>query len=187
MNKTLEMFYEELEPKSDKGSSHCYIQEYYSKEFSSKRDLPIKLMEIGVREGLSHYLWSKFFTKGQIVGVDNGESGFTWDILNDTKVEIFKTDAYTKSFADLWENNFFDYIVDDGSHRVEHQQACIDLFLSKVKPGGKLIIEDIQAIEFAMRLGKYCHNNPLIESFEIHDLREVKDRCDDILIEIIRK
>lgn len=187
MSQTLTEFFEELEPKSDKNTSHCYIDEYYSKEFTPKKELPLKLMEIGVREGLSHNLWSKFFTKGHIVGVDNGESGFTWDILKDTNVEIFKTDAYTKSFADLWEDNFFDYIVDDGPHSVESQMKAIDLFLSKVKPGGKLIIEDIQAIEFAFRLGKHCHNNPLIESFEIHDLRHVKDRLDDILIEIVRK
>ena len=187
MTQTLKEFFTELEPKSDKGTSHCYIEEIYDKEFSGKRDLPIKLLEIGVREGLSHYLWSKFFTKGHIVGVDNGESGFTLELLDNTKVELFKTNAYTKSFADLWEDSSFDYIIDDGPHTISSQQACIDLFLSKVKPGGKLIIEDIQAIEFAMRLGKHCHNNPLIESFEIHDLRHIKDRLDDILIEIIRK
>ena len=41
----LKKFFKDFEPKSDKNTSHCYIDKYYSEEFSDKKELPIKLMD----------------------------------------------------------------------------------------------------------------------------------------------
>ena len=184
---TLEDFFKDFEPKSDKNTSHTYIEGYYSKEFSDKKENNIKLLEIGVRQGYSHILWDKFFTNGEIYGVDNGESGFTWEILDKTKVIIYTEDAYTTTFSEKFQNNYFDYIIDDGSHHPTHQLKCIDLFLPKIKPDGKLIIEDVGNIGLAKQLQEKALKNNLCKEANIVDLRNVKNRWDDILIEIIKK
>lgn len=180
-------FFKDFEPKSDKNTSHAYIDGYYSKEFSDKKELSIKLMEIGIRQGYSHILWDKYFTNGEIWGVDNGESGFTWDILNNTKIHVFKDDAYSKDFIqDKLPKTYFDYVIDDGSHHPTHQKLFIDLYLPLLKNGGKLIIEDVGNINLANQLKSHALLNNLCKSCEIIDLRNLKNRWDDILIEIIK-
>lgn len=184
----LSEFFENFEPKTDKGTSHSYIQNYYCEEFSSKKELDIKLLEIGIRNGFSHYLWDKFFINGTIYGVDNGESGFEYEkLFKDTRVHYFIDDGYSKSFLSRFEDNYFDYVIDDASHSVESQIKAIEVFLPKIKSNGKLIIEDIQALEFCGRLKTAALNNPLVAEFKIHDFRLKSKREDDLLIEIVKK
>lgn len=175
-------FFSSLEPKSDKGTSHAYIEGYYNQEFSLKKDENIKLLEIGIRQGFSHYLWSKFFVNGEIHGVDNGDSGFTWDILNNTNVKIYTEDAYTTKFTNKFEKNYFDYIIEDGSHIPQHQIKSVSLYYPLLKKGGKLIIEDVGNMNLAetiLKEGlKYSPKSRII------DLRNIKDRWDDIIVEI---
>lgn len=184
---TLEDFFKDFEPKSDKNTSHAYINGYYSGEFSNKKELGIKLLEIGIRQGYSHILWDKYFPNGEIHGVDNGESGFTWEVLNGSRVKIYTEDAYNNKFTDKFDNDYFDYIIDDGSHHPAHQIKCIDLFLPKIKSGGKLIIEDVGNIGLAKQLETHTLKNSLCQSCKIIDLRSLKNQWDDIIIEIVRK
>lgn len=184
---TLTDFFNNFEPKSDKNTGHCYINKYYSPEFSNKKELPIKLLEIGIRQGFSHILWDKYFTNGEIWGIDNGESGFTWEILNNSRVKVFNEDAYNVKFTLTLPENYFDYIIDDGSHHPTHQLKCIDLFLPKIKPDGKLIIEDVGNMGLAKQLQEKALKSNLCKEANIVDLRNVKNRWDDILIEIIKK
>lgn len=183
---TLKDFFKDFEPKSDKNTSHAYIDGYYSKEFSDKKEKDIKLLEVGIRQGYSHILWNKYFTNGEIWGADNGESGFTWDILKDTSVIIYEGDAYNEKFSNILKDEYFDYIIDDGSHHPTHQLKCINLFLPKIKTGGKLIIEDIGNMQLAKQLQEKALKSSLCKEANIVDLRNVKGRWDDILIEIIR-
>jgi hypothetical protein len=178
----LKEFFKDFEPKSDKNTGHCYIDKYYSDEFSDKKELPIKLLEIGIRQGFSHLLWDKYFTNGEIYGIDNGESGFTWEILNDSRVIIFNNDAYTKNCINLFKNDFFDYIIDDGSHHPKHQKLFIDLYYPLVKVGGKLIIEDIQGKGYFKELEEHCKKLNL--KYKLIDLTHVSNKIDDLMIEI---
>lgn len=182
----LEEFFKTFEPKSDKNTSHAYIEGYYSKEFSTKKEEEIKLLEIGIRQGYSHILWDKYFTNGEIHGVDNGESGFTWEVLDNTKVKIYKEDAYSTNFTKNFLDNYFDYIIDDGSHHPTHQLLCPALYLSKIKPKGKLIIEDVGNIDLALKIKKKAEEDKLCKEAKIIDLRTLKSRWDDIIIEITR-
>lgn len=176
-------FFKTFEPKSDKNTSHCYIEKYYSDEFSDKKELPIKLMEIGIRQGYSHILWDKYFTNGEIWGVDNGESGFTWEILDNSGVKIFKDDAYKAKFSLSLPENYFDYIIDDGSHHPEHQKIFINLYYSLLKPEGKLIIEDVQGKGYFNNLEKYC--KALNLKYKLLDFTD-SGKIDDLMIEITK-
>jgi hypothetical protein len=177
-------FFKDFEPKSDKNTSHCYIEHYYSKEFSDKKELPINLLEVGIRQGYSHILWDKYFTNGKVFGVDSGESGFTWDILYNSRVEVFTEDAYSTLFTHKFKIQSFDYIIDDGSHKLEHQKLFIDLYYPLLKIGGKLIIEDIQGIGYFNQLINYCKSQNL--QFKPINLVEINGRIDDLMIEITK-
>ena len=181
----LKKFFKDFEPKSDKNTSHCYIDKYYSEEFSDKKELPIKLMEIGIRQGYSHLLWDDYFINGEIWGVDNGENGFTWEILDGTKIRIFKEDAYSKDFVlNKLPKDYFDYIIDDGSHHPTHQKLFIDLYYPLLKEGGKLIIEDVQGVGYFDELINYCRSKNL--KFKSIDLIHINGRLDDLMIEITK-
>ena len=180
----LSEFFKGFEPKSDKNTGHCYIDYYYSKEFSDKKELPIKLLEVGVRQGYSHLLWDKYFTNGEIWGVDNGESGFTWEVLNESMVKIFKDDAYSSNFVNKLPKDYFDYIIDDGSHHPEHQKMFINLYYKLIKEGGKLIIEDIQGIGYLNELEDHCKKSNL--KYKIINLIHVSNKIDDLIIEITK-
>jgi len=181
----LKEFFKGFEPKSDKNTSHCYIDQYYNDEFSSKKENDIILLEIGIREGFSHILWAKYFTNGQIWGIDNGESGFNYrELLRDTNVNCINNDAYNGNFVNTLPKEHFDYIIDDGSHHPTHQKLFIDLYYPLLKTGGKLIIEDIQGVGYFNMLIEYCTSKNL--QFKPINLIKVNNKIDDLMIEITK-
>lgn len=134
---------------TDKGDKKSYIEKYYERHFAAYRDQPIKLIEIGFRHGASLALWSKYFTKGQILGADNfsdvavGEALPVVDAwIKRPNVEISLGDAYSKTFAEKLTDKF-DIIIDDGPHTLETQQIALELYLPKLKPNGTFVVEDI--------------------------------------------
>lgn len=184
---TLSEFYNSLNPKSDKGTEHDYINGYYDAEFTPKKDDHIRIMEIGVLNGESINLWQQYFKRAEILGVDI--------IISKQALELVKTDmycsfladgsAYEQRFVDNYaDNDWWDYIIDDGPHTLQSQLSFIELYYPKIKKGGKLIIEDIQsksdleAIEQRLKELKY--------KYKIFDLTVNKGRYDDILIEITK-
>ena len=180
-------FFKDFEPKSDKGTSHAYIELYYDKEFSSKKEENIRILEVGVRHGFSHILRDKYFTNGEIYGVDNGESGFDWTkVLDGSRVKVYKEDAYSVNFTNKFQRDYFDYVIEDGSHHPLHQKMSIGLYLPIIKSGGKLIIEDIGNLELAKQLETAAYDNKLTKSCRIVDMRYNTNKWDDIILEITR-
>jgi hypothetical protein len=95
-------------------------------------------------------------------------------------------DAYSDSTISLFEDNYFDYIIDDGPHTLESQILCIQKYLPKIKSGGKIIIEDIQKIEWIEAL-ENCIDKNIAESWRVIDIRESKGKYDDVIFEITKK
>lgn len=182
----LSEFYNQLSPKSDKGTEYDYINGYYDAEFTPKKDDHITIMEIGVLNGESINLWSKYFENAkEIIGVDINITNQAINTVNPTdEVVLERSDAYSDDYVNFIRNNFFDYIIDDGPHTLWSQIAFIELYYKKAKKGGKLIIEDIQsksdldAIEQRLKELKY--------KYKIFDLTANKGRYDDIIIEITK-
>jgi hypothetical protein len=48
--------------KTDKGTYHAYIQEYYTNIFSDIQNENLKILEIGVLDGKSMKFWNDWFT-----------------------------------------------------------------------------------------------------------------------------
>lgn len=164
-------------PESDKGTVHSYIEHYYNERLKPYRHSAEKVLEIGVLNGASTRLWKKYFTKAGIVGIDilpqEPEAGITY----------FCGDAYDIETISLF-NQEFDVIIDDGPHTLQSQIEAILVWSKKLKPGGILVIEDVQSMLNAQILMQYCQ---LFQWFcRIVDLRHIKDRYDDLLIEIVK-
>lgn len=179
-----EQFYEVSEPKTDKGLYHNYISGYYSNEFTPLKDEPIRLLEIGILRGESTKLFRDWFTKAELWALDNNAAG--GGIFDITNVNILWEDAYSDEIVSRFDNDYFDYVIDDGPHTLESQQLAIVKWLPKIKSGGKLIIEDIFDFSYVDVL-KNTGDTNMIKEFKLFDLRESKGRFDDVIIEITKK
>lgn len=173
---TLQEIYD-ADPLSDKGTVHSYISEYYESALKPYRRIAEKVLEIGVLKGGSTRLWKKYFSKAAIVGIDitnqDPEPGITYVC----------GDAYDIDTISLF-NQEFDVIIDDGPHTLQSQIVFISEWYTKLKPGGLLVIEDIQSTEDAVRLITFAQNQG--HQIKLIDLRHIKGRYDDLLIEIIK-
>jgi hypothetical protein len=78
-------------------------------------------------------------------------------------------------------DEIFDFVIDDASHKLEDQLKALR-WLPKIKPGGRLIIEDIQDIDNAITAFQETG-----VAFNVIDLRHIKGRYDDVIIEIIKQ
>jgi hypothetical protein len=185
---TFSEFYDSIEPKSDKGTLHDYINGYYSTEFTDVRLDKLNIVEIGVRRGDSLNLLSKWFINSTITGIDNGSEMNNNDLEFVSKIPnttLILDTAYSDTTIDKFEDNSIDYLIDDGPHTIQTQIISIQKWLEKVKKGGTLIIEDIQDWDNEKQFfDEIC--NSLGISYECIDLRKNKNRYDDVLI-IIKK
>jgi hypothetical protein len=180
-----ELYYNTNTYYGDKGTDHDYINLYYNDEFNSKKNEQLNILEIGIWYGASIKLWNDFFPNSKIIGLDiqdNTNNTFT----NNPQVTFIQTDAYLDSTISSFEDNYFDYIIEDGPHTLESQILCIQKYLPKVKSGGKVIIEDVQSIEWIEALENSIDKN-IAESWRTIDMRESKGRWDDIIFEITKK
>lgn len=172
--------YHSKEYNTDKENLHCYISEYYNHTLTPYKESSIKILEIGIRHGGSVQLWRDFFTYAIIYGIDSGEEA----TAHVDDCVIIDADAYNINTINSLPNDF-DFIIDDGPHTLNSQINFILLYRDKIKSGGRLIIEDIQSYENLTELIKYI--NTSMFSYRVLDLRGVKGRYDDIVLDIQRK
>lgn len=175
----LDQYYSK-EYNTDKETLHCYISEYYTHELTSYKESSIKILEIGIRYGGSMQLWRDFFTNAIVYGIDSGEEA-TADVPGCT---IISGDAYNINVVNQLPKDFT-FIIDDGPHTLGSQINFILLYRDRIKKGGHLIIEDIQGYDNLIELIKYINTNDFY--YKVIDLRGVKNRYDDIILDIVKK
>lgn len=136
---------------TDKASSfHGYLNAYESL-FAPMRDLPIRLLEIGVLGGASLRTWRDYFTAGDIIGLDcDDKTGLELG----ERVTILRGDA---SKASGWttvqmhleqhygEPDALDVLIDDGAHTVFSVVAAFRFGFRLLRPGGLYICEDVHS------------------------------------------
>jgi Glycosyltransferase WbsX/Domain of unknown function (DUF4214) len=121
-----------------------YISEY-DRLFQPYRDLPVRLLEIGIQNGGSLEVWSKYFAKAQkIVGsdIDPKCEQLTFD---DPKIAVVVADANTDDAEAhiLAESNGFDLVIDDGSHQSGDIVRSFARYFKHLADGGLYIAEDL--------------------------------------------
>ena len=135
--------------------------ETYETYLGPLRHAPIALLEIGLgvrgdrwdarivhgrneAGGASIKLWSDYFTCAKIYGIDVNPALF----LDNDRVRTFVGDQ--GSATDLIGiakeiGSYLDIIIDDASHRPDHQQISLSVLFPFLKAGGLYFIEDLSA------------------------------------------
>jgi SAM-dependent methyltransferase len=121
------------------------------------------VLEIGVMRGGSLQLWQRYFGEGTSVhGVD----------IN-PRCREFAEQGIQVHIGDQGDPDFlsglgeevgpFDLVVDDGSHRMEHQTLTMQKLWPQVKNGGFYICEDTHTSYFSRFGGGYRRSDSFIE------------------------
>jgi cephalosporin hydroxylase len=173
--------------KTDKNTVHSYLG-LYQKIMINKKDTVQNVLEIGIAEGGSIKMWSEFFTNAVIHGLDIIHMDNVWsEIKNNNKIVLYtSTDAYDETFFKtefLNENKRFDVMIDDGPHTLESMLKFIRLYSKLMTDDGILIIEDVQSWDWIKILTNIVPFH-LRKFIKVYDLRENKDRYDDIVFTI---
>lgn len=120
---------------SDKWEQYLAI---YDRELARYRDSsrPVALLEIGVQNGGSLEVWSKFLPPGSaVVGMDIdprcGDLTFTGDIT-----VLVGDAADPDTLSRLLGDRAFDIIIDDGSHVSRDIIATFEACFPRLLPGG---------------------------------------------------
>lgn len=124
---------------SDKSSEYHNYLDLYDKHFSSFRNENINVLEIGILFGGSLDIFYEYFPKASIYAIDIQDKTH----LKKDRVNIFVGDQSDKSLSENFADDFFQVILDDGSHKMEHQQKSFGYLFKKLKSGGIYIIEDL--------------------------------------------
>jgi glycosyltransferase involved in cell wall biosynthesis len=171
---------------TDKISIHTYDR-VYGPVLNRFRDASGNLLEIGARFGASAVLWRHLLPNFSIDLVDNEPENFNSGYAHYlTNTGFRHSDAYTEETLKYFKDrnpNGYDIIIEDGPHTLESQIFAVTNYTNLLKPGGVLIVEDIDNIENVHTLISHI---PSGHTYEYFDLRSVKGRYDDIAL-VVRK
>jgi len=164
---------------TDKNTCHSYI-EVYEKLFAPIRESCMRILEVGVLHGGSIDLWSKYFSNAEVVGVDPAPQLF-YDFSSNHRVSLFTQNAYDPVFIESLGHGTFDIVIDDGPHTHQSMKDFASMHSKLLKPGGILVIEDIQSSDWIPSILS-CLPANMQKNVVVYDVRHIKGRYDDILI-----
>lgn len=125
---------------------HPYVKHFYPKFLEKWRDKPVRLLEIGVKRGNSLTMWHEYFPNGQIVGLDHKLSLMNIDLGQYPRIKVASGKQEVPEHMDralaLLDGNL-NIVVDDGSHRSNHQLASFKYLFPKMAKKGIYFIEDL--------------------------------------------
>lgn len=145
MKKTLEQFYEEHSGKlSDKWS--LYLTEY-ERLFGPYQNDPVRLLEIGIQNGGSLEIWSRYFPNAEkIIGCDidpkcallRYRSPRIGLVIGDVNSDGCESEI-------LGHTPIFDIIIDDGSHKSSDIVRSFARYFPHLSEGGIYVAEDLHS------------------------------------------
>ena len=126
---------------SDKWASYL---DHYDKKLSSYQKLPIKLFEIGIMNGGSLEILSKYFVNAKLIlgcDIDLKCKDLNYDKSN---IKVVVGDVNDNSIKDeIVKHSKFDIILDDGSHNSDDVVKTFCNYFKHLNEGGLFIIEDL--------------------------------------------
>jgi len=159
---------------TDKATRHSYAP-VYERFFEPIKNNNLIFLEIGIFNGGSIRAWREYFKNAQIIGVDTKEEYVRK--VSDVECTALLCDINdTKLFSDLTKGLVFDIIIDDGSHKLDDQLHALNLLIPRLRSGGLYFIEDLQDIDYVKKFNEF--------KIELFDLRNLKNRYDDLLLRI---
>lgn len=120
---------------------HGYTH-YYDMLFASQRESVRKVVEIGIDTGASLRMWRDYFPNAAIYGLDVDPN----KLFSEDRIECLLCEqGSTGSLFDVSVRigGGVNFILDDGSHRPDHQVTSAIALMPLLAPGGIYIIEDV--------------------------------------------
>lgn len=127
-----------------------YLVEY-ERIFGEYRDKPVTLLEIGVQNGGSLEIWSRFFTNAQkLVGCDINPDCARL-VYEDPRIAVVVGDANSDAvqLIVLQYAPVFDVMLDDGSHRSSDIVKSFARYFPYLADGGVFVAEDLHCSYWA--------------------------------------
>jgi hypothetical protein len=150
---------------TDKSSEYHNYCNKYQKYLPFTRSEKLTILEIGVLQGQSVQMWSKWFTNSEIIGIDISPNckDFQTEKIN---IEIGDaTDPlFMSQIIDKWPQ--FDLIIDDGSHMQSDMIQSFKLLFGSLKSGGVYIVEDTCCSYWSSYGGGLKSKNTSVEYFK---------------------
>jgi|TARA_R100000501_G_C2604610_1_gene100786 hypothetical protein len=141
---------------------HHYFK-IYDKFLSSKRNIPLRVLEIGVQSGGSMRMWRDYLGQEAILfGIDidprcalfDGEYGM---------VRIGSQDDPAFLQRVVEEMGGIDVVIDDGSHHSRHLRVSFETLFPLLSDGGYYIAEDLHCCYWPDWKGGYMRSSSFIE------------------------
>lgn len=144
-----------------------YLREY-DRLLSPYRHLPFRMLEIGIQNGGSLEIWSKFFSDPRaIVGcdIDPGCANLRYE---NPCVSVVIGDANTDSAQAriLEKSDRFDAIIDDGSHTSRDIVLSFSRYFPLLVDGGLFIAEDLHCTYWEHYQGGLLYPASSLEFFK---------------------
>jgi len=134
----------------------------YERYFEDIRNNTIKILEIGVLNGSSIRTWREYFQNGEVHGIDIQPQCKN---VEDPDKNIFihildcSSDESLEEFSNKFKN-YFDIILDDGSHINDITLKTFKKLYSCLKAEAYYIIEDLGCSYIGEESQLYCPNWP---------------------------
>jgi hypothetical protein len=134
----------------DKSSIGQNYLSYYEKlflDFGYSKNSKFNFLEIGIFEGRSIATFSNYYINANIFACDIDLTPFNSSIYELKKlgfkdnVKIYKQNSLIEK-ENNFDNNFFNIIIDDGSHEFNHQAITFNNYFHNLKSNGIYIVED---------------------------------------------
>jgi len=165
---------------TDKHRDHNYIS-YYDEWFAPYKQREVKVLEIGVKHGVTLALWDEYFVNNQgIWGIDVKITGWAKRLAaKHTGIHLISGGSDDAALANSITETF-DIIIDDGCHIQKIQMETWKNYFPKLKTGGLYILEDFEPVE---DLDKEIQ--PFVDlwnNVEVIDRRDYRNREDNVLV-----
>lgn len=150
---------------SDKWS--IYLREY-DRLLGPFRGYPLRMLEIGIQNGGSLEIWSRYFSLAQkIVGCDINPDCAKLH-YDDQRIFVVVGDANTESVEHeiLKKSTQFDVVIDDGSHTSSDIVRSFARYFPHLSDGGVFIVEDTHCGYWAQFQGGLLYPASSIEFFK---------------------
>jgi cephalosporin hydroxylase len=123
---------------------HHYL-EVYDRHLSRYRGKPVRLLELGVFHGGSLQMWRRYFGEAAVIhGIDVDprcgafdDPGLHVHIGSQADPAVLERAVAAMGGVDV--------VIDDGSHRNDHQIASFEHLYPRVAPDGVYIVEDVHS------------------------------------------
>jgi hypothetical protein len=164
-NRLAKLFFEHRGYVTDKWEHYLQIYEAVLAGRTSAGQ-PLRLLEIGVQNGGSLQIWSKYLSRDSIiVGIDIDPACAKLSMPENVQIEIGDArDPF--ALQSMLGKARFDVIIDDGTHRcgdiIPTFLACFD----RLDWGGFYIIEDLHCSNFASHGGGFRNDRTAVEWFK---------------------